>query len=437
MRVAEHDAEIDVAVVGGGMVGVASAIALRERGLSVVLLDPGEARARTSYGNAGVVSRGSIFPMSSPALWAKLPTYLRNADRGLRLRHSHVARVIPWTAHFLAAARASAWERAATALLPLTSAALAEHMRLAAQAGTGHLITRPGWIKLYRTDDAFAGAALERTILQRHGVALEILDSDAVRAAEPALTRTYARGMLLPETGAVSDPGALVESYERLFLGLGGRILHRAVTRLEPGDDGWRVHHADGTVRARQIVLAAGAASGEIARGLGYRFAFAAERGYHCHFALHPDSPPLTRPVLDTGAGSILAPMGEGRVRVLSGVELNARDAPPDYLQIEAASREAAGTLRLGAPLDNRPWMGARPSTPDGLPVIGFGPRHRGLIFAFGHGHIGLSTGAITGRLVADLATGTAPAIPLAPFAPQRILRWPRWRGPEADGSPA
>ena len=104
MRVAEHDAEIDVAVVGGGMVGVASAIALRERGLSVLLLDPGEARARTSYGNAGVVSRGSIFPMSSPALWAKLPTYLRNADRGLRLRHSHVARVIPWTAHFLAAA---------------------------------------------------------------------------------------------------------------------------------------------------------------------------------------------------------------------------------------------------------------------------------------------------------------------------------------------
>jgi D-amino-acid dehydrogenase len=422
--------EPEVAVVGGGMVGLCSAIALRERGLNVLLLDPGEARARTSYGNAGVMSRGSIFPMSSPALWAKLPAYLFNADRGLRLRHSHVARVIPWTAHFLAAARTSAWERAAASLLPLTNAAFAEHTRLAERARASHLITRPGWIKLYRTQDAFAGAALERTILQRHGIAFEALDAQGVRDLEPALTRRYERGMLLPETGAVSDPGGLVEAYERLFLGLGGQTLRATATRLEPGDDGWRVHHAGGSVRARQVVLAAGAASGEIARGLGYRFAFAAERGYHCHFALHPDSPPLTRPVLDTGAGSIIAPMGPGdrRVRVLSGVELNARNAAPNYKQIEAASQEAAGTLRLGATLDNRPWMGSRPSTPDGMPVIGFSPRHRGLIFAFGHGHIGLSTGAITGRLVADLATGAEPSIPLAPFAAQRLLGWPRWR---------
>jgi D-amino-acid dehydrogenase len=427
------EAEMDVAVIGGGMVGLASALALRERGLRVVLLDPGEARARTSYGNAGVISRGSIFPMSSPALWAKLPSYLRNADRGLRLRHTHVARVIPWTAHFLAAARTSAWERAAAALLPLTSAALAEHARLAERAGASHLLSRPGWIKLYRTDDAFAAAELERAILRRHGIALDILDSDAIRDVEPALVRTYARGMFLPETGAVSDPGALVEAYERLFVDLHGQILRQTALRLEPVEDGWQIHHAAGVVRARQVVLAAGAASAEIARGLGYRFAFAAERGYHRHFALHPDSPPLTRPVLDTGAGSILAPMGDGRVRVLSGVELNARTAAPDYHQIEAASREAAGTLRLGAPLDNRPWMGARPSTPDGMPVIGAAPRHRGLIFAFGHGHIGLSTGAITGRLVADLATGATPAVPLAPFAPQRLLGWPRWRLPKEE----
>ncbi len=82
--------------------------------------------------------------------------------------------------------------------------------------------------------------------------------------------------------------------------------------------------------------------------------------------------------------------------------------------------------MRLGQPLDNRPWLGSRPSTPDGLPVIGFAPRHPGLIFAFGHGHIGLSTGPITGRLVADLATGQAPSVPVAPFAPGRLLGWPR-----------
>ncbi|MGH1571650.1 NAD(P)/FAD-dependent oxidoreductase [Methylobacterium sp. P31] len=420
------DETADIVVVGGGMVGLASAIALRDRGLDVALCDPGEARARTSYGNAGVISRGSILPMSSPALWGKLPTYLRNADRSLRLNYTHLPRIIPYTAHFLASARASRWRRAAEALLPLTSAAFPAHERLATRAGTSDRLQRTGWLKAYRTEAAFTAAALEREILAGHGVAFEILDTAGVRDLEPALVRPYARAMLLTETGSVREPGRLVEACEALFAGLGGRRQRGSVARLAPEAGGWRVYHEAGTVRARQVVLAAGAASGAIARTLGYRFAIAAERGYHRHYALHPESPPLARPVLDTGAGSILSPMGDHRVRVLSGVELNARDAAPDTTQIEAASREAAGTLRLGGPLDNAPWLGSRPSTPDGMPVIGRAPRHEGLLFAFGHGHIGLSTGPITGEIVADLATGRKPAVPIAAFAPDRLLRWPR-----------
>jgi D-amino-acid dehydrogenase len=421
-----RDETADIVVIGGGMVGLASAIALKDRGLDVVLCDPGEARARTSYGNAGVVSRGSILPMASPALWGKLPSYLRNADRGLRLNYAHLPRIVPYTAHFLASARAARWRRAAAALLPLTSAAYPAHERLAARAGTGDRLQRTGWLKTYRTEAAFAAAGLERAILAEHGVAYDILDAAGVRDLEPALVRPFARAMLLTETGAVREPGRLIEACERLFAGLGGRRLRSHVTRLASDAQGWCVSHEAGTARARQVVLAAGAASGEIARTLGYRFAVAAERGYHRHYALHPDSPPLTRPILDTGAGSILSPMGDRRVRVLSGVELNARAAKPDHTQIEAAAREAAGTLRLGGPLDNEPWLGSRPATPDGMPIIGPAPRHRGLLFAFGHGHIGLSTGPITGEIVADLATGRIPAVPVAPFAPERLLRWPR-----------
>ena len=416
----------DIVVVGGGMVGLSSAIALKDRGQDVVLCDPGEARARTSYGNAGVVSRGSILPMSGPALWGKLPAYLRNADPGLRLRYRHLLRVMPWAVHFLASARTSAWRRAADALAPLTNAAYPEHRRLADRAGVPHLLRECGWVKLYRTEAAFAGAALEREILGHHGVPFEILDGPAIQALEPALIRPFARAMLLPETGAVGDPGGLVEAAERLFSGLGGRALRTTVSRLEPQADGWRVVHPGGTVRARQVVLATGAAAHELSRPLGYRFAFAAERGYHRHYALHPDSPALTRPIYDTGAASILSPMGEGRVRVLSGVEVADRHAEPDDRQIEAAAREAAGTVRLGQPLDNRPWLGSRPSTPDGLPVIGLAPRHPGLIFAFGHGHIGLSTGPITGQLVAALAPGRRPAVAVAAVAPGRLVGWPR-----------
>ncbi len=110
--------------------------------------------------------------------------------------------------------------------------------------------------------------------------------------------------------------------------------------------------HDSGTLAAKQVVLAAGAASGTLTKDLGYRFAIAAERGYHRHYALHPDSPPLTCPVLDTGAASIIAPMGPDRVRVLSGVELNARHAKPTIRR----SRRRAGRRR-------KPCASAAPST--------------------------------------------------------------------------
>jgi D-amino-acid dehydrogenase len=416
----------DIAVVGGGMVGLASALALRERGLDVVLCDPGESRGRTSFGNAGVVSRGSILPMASPALWGKLPSYLRNADSALRLDYAHLPRILPWLTHFMARARESRWREAAAALIPLTSAAYAAHERLAARAGTTDRLVRNGWIKAYRTEAAFQGAALERDILAHHCVAFEILDGPALREREPALIRSYARAMLLTETGSVREPGRLVEACEGLFAQQGGRRVRGSVTRLAPGAEGWTLT-VDGTeVRARQVVIAAGAASGDLVRRLGYRLALAAERGYHRHFSLHPDSPPLTRPILDTGAASIIAPMGESGIRVLSGVEMNARHAKPNHTQIEAASREAAETLRLGGPRENQPWLGSRPSTPDGMPVIGRAPRHDGLIFAFGHGHIGVSTGPITGEIVADLATGRTPAVPIAAFGPERLMGLPR-----------
>ena len=157
--------------------------------------------------------------------------------------------------------------------------------------GTSDRLQRTGWLKAYRTEAAFAGAALEREILAGHGVVFDILDTAALRDLEPAVVRPYAKAMLLTETGSVREPGRLIEACEALFSGLGGRRLRGSVARLAPDSGGWRIDLESGAVRARQVVLAAGAASGAIARPLGYRFAVAAERGYHRHYALHPGKP--------------------------------------------------------------------------------------------------------------------------------------------------
>jgi len=171
-------------------------------------------------------------------------------------------------------------------------------------------------------------------------------------------------------------------------------------------------------LRASQVVLAAGTWSGPLARKLGYRFPLAAERGYHHHFRVEA-SP--SHPFHDTGGPYVISPAGDGVVRLLSGIQIAAPGDPPNHQQIHAVTDEARQTLKLGAPVESEPWLGSRPSTPDGLPIIGRAPRHPSVIFAFGHGHIGLSTGPLTGRIVADLADQRRPSIPIELFAPERF----------------
>jgi D-amino-acid dehydrogenase len=410
--------DVDLAIVGGGIVGLSCALHAALRGRSVALIDPADAPARASFGNAGVISRGSLFPVAGPGLWRNLARYASNADPALQLRYRSLPAAGPWLRRFLDHANEAAWRRAAAALDPLTAASFDEHLHLADVAGARDLIARHGYLKLYRTEAAFAGSALEREILGIHKVRTEVLNADEVASAEPALTRRFARGLLFTESGSVAHPGELVARYRAALSGLGARMVEARCERLEPGADVVLVGWSGGTLLARQAVLAAGAWSDALARRLGYRFPLAAERGYHRHYRVTRN---LTRPVHDTGGAYVLSPMGE-TVRLLSGIEIAKPDDPPNPRQLVRVLPEAAATLALGEPVEPAPWCGSRPSTPDGLPVIGRAPRHPNLIFAFGHGHIGLSTGPVTGRIVADLADQRSAPLPVEPFAPERFL---------------
>jgi D-amino-acid dehydrogenase len=412
--------DTDVAVIGAGIVGLSVALQAQRRGRSVAVVDPALWRRAASFGNAGVISRGSLFPIAGPALWPKLFAYAANRDPGLRLRYGALPGILPWVRAFLGRANEQAWREAAAALDPLTAAAFDAHVDLAAHVGATDLIARRGYLKLYRTEEAFAAGALEREILIHHKVRLDILGREEIASLEPALTRSFARALFFPESGAVDRPGSLVACYLAAFLAGGGRLIEAACTGIEPDGETLTLHWPGGTLSARQAVLAAGAGSGALARLLGYRLPLAAERGYHRHFRVERN---LARAVHDTGGAYVLSPMGDGTVRLLTGVELARPEDPPTPRQLELVFPQAARTLPLGEPVEAEPWCGSRPSTPDGLPVIGRAPRHPNLIFAFGHGHIGLSTGPVTGRIVADLIDRLDPPVPVAPFAPDRWSR--------------
>lgn len=423
-----------VAVIGGGLVGLASALALQGDGYQVVVIDPMDPHARASYGNAGVISPGSIFPMSGPAIWRALPGYLGNRSAAVRLRYRDTPAMMSWGLRFLGAATGRARSRAAEQLAALVSQAIAHHHRFAVDLGTTDWLNDKGWLRLYRSASAFEAAAPELALLRRHGVRVDILDDEQIQELEPCLGTHFMRAQFFPDALSMMQPGRLLERAYQCLRERGGQTRQTRVTGLVQLDSKVAIATTDGPVHADYAVLAAGAWSGTLARRLGYRIPMIAERGYHQSLAQAPGTPALTRPVNDVAGGYVASPDPVG-VRLLTGVELARPDSPPDYAQMAAARTVATPVLGLCTQQPpsmavhdsgdgvNAVWMGSRPSTPDGLPVIGRAERHSRILFAFGHGHIGFSTAPLTGRLIADLLAGRPLPVPLEAFAPGRFQR--------------
>lgn len=408
----------DVVVLGAGIVGVSTAYAARQRGLSVVLIDRREPGSETSYGNAGIISSGSIAPFNNPALWKMLPKYLTNRHAALRWNPIWAARNAGWVARFLADMSASRFKPRAAALHGLIGASAKLHREWIVKAGTGHRIRETGWLKAWR-GDAITAAKQEQALLAEYGIGSELLDRQAISALEPDLLPVYKVGLLHTQTASVDSPGAVVKAYARMFAGAGGDIRQSEVKVIVPDGDGWRVVTASGEMPARHVVVALGPWSADVLRPLGYRVPLAFERGYHREFRPNP-ARSLRRPIYDIDGGFIMTPMEQG-IRVTSGVELTDRDAPSSFAQLDQVVPLARGVMEFGDAV-GEPWRGSRPTLPDSLPMIGPVPRHAGLWLAFGNQHIGFTTGPATGAAIAAMISGAPPPFDVTPFAPGRYI---------------
>ena len=409
---------VDVVVLGAGIVGVATAYAARARGMSVVLVDRREPGGETSYGNAGIISSGSISPLNNPSLWKALPKYLTNRHAALRWNPVWAAQNAGWVARFLANSVGSRVRPRAAALHGLIGASLKLHREWIVQAKAGHRIRETGWLKAWR-GDAVAAAKQEQALLAEYGIASELLDRQDISALEPDIVPVYKVGLLNSQTASVDSPGEVVKAYARMFTGAGGDLRQSDVKAIVPDGGRWRVVLADGEIIARHVVVALGPWSSDILRSLGYRVPMAFERGYHREFKPNP-ARSLRRPIHDADGSFLMTPMEQG-VRVTSGVELTGRDAPSSFAQLDQVVPLARGVVEFGDAVGEI-WRGSRPTLPDSLPMIGPAPRHAGLWLAFGNQHIGFTTGPATGAAIAAMIRGAPPPYDVAPFAPDRYL---------------
>lgn len=404
----------EVLVLGAGMVGVSAAVHLAKRGLSVTLIDRRGAGEETSYGNAGMIESSRMLPVAFPRSVVQLAKHALRIAPESNYHWTALPGLAPFLLRYWAASRPDRLEASARALRPLLAAAPEEHAALAGEAGVPRLVRKNGWLKVFRSERGFEETAADRALADRMGVPYEILERDAALEKEPHLRPVFRNALFWPETGSCPDPGALTKAYAALLLKLGGVFVRGDARTLHEFSGGWRVETDAGPVDGERVVIALGPWSMDVAGKFGVRVPFAVKRGYHLHFAPAGNAT-LGGSVLDIESGYALAPMDRG-IRITTGVEFAPRDAPPTPVQIARTVPLARELFPLGEVLDEKPWVGARPATPDSLPVIGQASGRKNLWLAFGHSHLGFTLGPPTGRLLAEMVTGAKPFTNPEPF---------------------
>ena len=408
----------EVVIVGGGIVGLCSALHLRRRGYEVTIIDRGAPGSGASGHNAGIFSIANCLPTGTPGVIRSLPGMLLDPASPLAIRWGYLPKLTPWLARFLLASRPKRVEQISVALSGLQKQAVRAYADLVPVPDREAGLFAGDHLLAYGSEAAFRKAKYSISMRQARGVDMEILDAAVIADRYPVLAGRISHGVVV-RGSYYADPQAFTAAVATRFVQAGGRWLPGTVRGF--GIKRERVYAVEtdhGRLEASTVVIAAGAWSRSLVSALGFQTPLDTERGYGVRI---PDPGiELDRPLIYMDHHLGITPIPGGLL--LAGTdELAGLRAPADYtradLLIEAARKLFPELSTHGA----EKWMSFRPSHPDSLPVIGRSPRQDNVYLAYGHGHIGFSLGAITGELIGQLVDGEKTTLDLEPFRPTRF----------------
>jgi glycine/D-amino acid oxidase-like deaminating enzyme len=389
--------------------------------MQVEFIDPRPPGTGASYGNAGVIAVEAAVPTGMPSMLSGAPGFLLRQQGPIVVKPAYFLQALPWLVRFLAACRPHRVEQISTALHSMTRFALEEYERLFADLGLEDDIRRTGALMLYYSSASFQGAQAAIQLRRNRGANIEILGEKEVQAMEPASGPVH-RGIYFPDYASLDSPQLLCQRLADRASALGA-VFHEAEARsiVVAGGRPASIHFSDGRnlqLDGAAVIIAAGAHSRGLAADVGCDVPLDTERGYHVEI----ENPNITlgRPVL-VSDGAFFASTMQGRLRLAGTVEFAGLRRPPDWRRADAMVERARRAFPGLRATEWTRWMGFRPSVPNSLPVIGASPLVSNAYVACGHGHLGMTLGAITGTLIADAILGRDSRLNQSPFAPCRL----------------
>lgn len=406
-------------VIGAGIIGTAIAHDLQKRGRQVVLLDRDAPGKGASFGNMASIAVTEFMPASRPSVWKQIPGWMLDPEGPVRVLPSYMPKLVPWFLRFIAASRPSKLRELEAQGAALCSRALGDTLDLLRETGLEDQISDEGCLSLYTDEAEFKADRDHIEILERFGFPHEVIGRQAIKALEPELSDKIGMAVLFPQNRSMTDPYKLVLALADRFLGLGGRIEQGEVVGFSRSDAMREVMLKDGRrLAADEVVICAGAFSAKLAKDLGEPIPLETERGYHTQIM----SPGIAmKHSIIWPAKAFMVTPTAGGIRVGGTVEMAGLDAAPDYRRSKVTvkrAREALPNLRCE---DFTEWMGHRPALPDTVPILSASARTKGLFYATGHGHLGLTYAATTARLMGELITGAKPSVDLHPYRVNRF----------------
>lgn len=407
-------------VVGGGVVGAAIAFELQRRGRRVQLVERGEVGKGTAFGSMASIAVTEFLPSSRPSVWKQIPGWLADPEGPIRLRPGYMPKLAPWMMRFMAAGRPSRVRELETAGAVLCRRVYEDLLPLLAAAGLPDMLTQEGCLSLYADDAEFKADRDHIAVLERHGFEHRLLSGQELRELEPAISPVIGRAVLFPQNRSVRDTQKLVIGLVEAFKRLGGEVTAGEVVGFERGQHGVEaLRLSDGRrLASAETILCAGAYTARLSKLLDEPIPLETERGYSTQLI----SPGLSmRHSIIWPARAFMVTPTSGGLRVGGTVEMAGLDAAPDYRRARVLVKRAQIALPALRAEGGVEWMGHRPALPDTVPIIGPSAKHRGLYYATGHGHLGVTYAATTARLIGDLVLGAKPPVDLRPYRVDRF----------------